>query len=81
MEKKNKTEFSELRRIPGGPVWDPAPDFGHCTIPWPPWDPAPDFLNFLDKAKSKEFVRLQINFKMKELENQLELYREALKLI
>jgi len=81
MEKKNKTEFSELRRIPRGPIWDPAPDFGYGPPVWPPWDPAPDFLKFLDKAKSKEFVQLQINFRIKELENQLELYREALKLI
>jgi len=49
--------------------------------PWPIGDPAPDFLKFIDEAKAKEFVQLQINFRMKELENQLELYRGALKLL
>ena len=61
---KNKTEFSELRKIPR---WD--------------YDPAPFIKQFLDKPGLIDVTKLQINYRIKELENQIELLKESLKLI
>ena len=58
------------------------PEFSELRkIPWPPWDPAPDIRQFLDKPALIEVTKLQINYRIKELENQIELLNDSLKLI
>jgi len=63
---KNKTEFSELKLI-RRPRWD--------------WDPPSEIKQFLDKPGLIDFTKLQINFRIKGLEIQIEHLKESLKLI
>ena len=66
---KRNPEFSEFR-------------LGCGHIPRPiPWDPAPDFLQFLDEKALKGVIKLQFNYRIKEMKMHLEFMEEMEKLI
>ena len=61
------------------------PEFSEKLIrrpyPWPPWDPAPDIRRFLDENREKEFIKLQINYRIKEMKMKVELLEDMEKFI
>ena len=64
-----------------GPAVDPAPDFGRIDVRYPrgwepeaPGDPAPIY-RLLDRAKIAEIRVRQLDFKVQQLENQLDLLK------
>jgi hypothetical protein len=57
-----------------------VPEFASMRRPWmPPWgpgDPPPDIYHVLKEDQLAKLARLQVKYRQKQLQNQLEFYKE-----